>query len=353
MFRVNNQLWAQLGALGLANVPANNDAAILAWSGGGTINQNVISHLSSYLILHPQVPGPYEIHPYIFREIAHFDFSRKYLLLGTFPPNSYLNNILPLAALAAANMNVPPAPVVDFYYGNKANLWNYFGINPVTVPNIHGFLTDNSISISDVILGTQRKVFNSATDSQLYNILPNTAFCHLLSSNSKVETVLFTSGRISGILFDNNGNVKIDNTIPPSTLRTFFKILKEQCGHELEICGDPLGAGPFYPLNAQGVLNAAADQQGNVVSYISSGGKIIRLINLPNPAVAIGHMRSPLFLKWLQYKATISGLPAPPAGNWQAYMQLFPNIFWQNYPNQYRSEIYQMAIHNLATLLNL
>ena len=167
MIRMNSALFANV--IGIANAPLSlTDATILAWSSGGSINADVINHITSYLMAPPMNSGPYEIHPYIVRESLHFDLTRKTLLLGTIPPNSYLNNITPIAILAAGNPAVMAAPALDFYYGNTVALWNFFGLPGIpTKGAVTAFLLNNDVSISDVIIGTQRRVFSSPKDKYL------------------------------------------------------------------------------------------------------------------------------------------------------------------------------------------
>jgi len=118
MKRLNHQIFNQLVHFEVANCPLQLDNnSVLEWSTNGTINQNVVEHLNSYLenpnfILQNQ-PGPYEIHPYLYREKEHFDLNKRYLLLGTFPPNSYMRNIPGIAA-PIINPNVGANPNVDF-----------------------------------------------------------------------------------------------------------------------------------------------------------------------------------------------------------------------------------------------
>lgn len=364
MIRINNPLWGNLQGL-QSSPPANNDPAILLWSNGGQINANVIKHLTSYLTMVPGVDwGPYEIHPYIHRYPTEFNIKRKILLLGTFPPNSYMNNIAALQPFAGNHPHINNIPLVDFYYGNTASLWQFFGLGPlVTVPAILNFLNNQSISISDVALGIQRNLFISPADSALYNILPNFNLCDFLNNSFSLETVLLTSGSLRNLNINPAGHVGMNS---PSTTKIFIEIIKHVCRNDIEISGQPDGNGPFHPLTNQGI-NAAQLQQysrilpGNnqldqfrhIVWYIKINSKTTRIINLPTPSGALGMIGSDFFYKWLRYKANINGLPLPPNNGRRDFMLQYPNIFIGPPTNQYRSEIYQMSIFNLPLLITL
>lgn len=360
MIRPNAPLWATLEANGLDNYPpALNLAAILAWSAGDI---NVCDHLQSYLALIPcPIEGPYEMHPYIHREGEEFDLRRKYLLLGTFPPNSYLRNTALLAAMAGAHPNVGAVPNIDFYYGNMANLWKFFGLaEPLTIDGIKQFLQDHSIAISDVILGAQRNIFASAADSDLFNILPNQGLCSIVSENN-LETILFTSGSLHSLLVDQN---------QVTTLKVFVKILtgycEFNCHNGCTISGHPDGSGPFHPFTPVGIA-AAVEQQKmrindgllipdnykHIVWYLKFPNKTLRVINLPTPRNTQAHMSSNFFYRWLRWKCEILGLPIPPDQNRQGFMNQFPQHFPGAPSNLFRKDIYQIAINNLPQLLAL
>ena len=106
---------------GVLNTPALNDNAIRLW---GANWQNVYDHYSSYLlnIQAPNSAGPIEKHPYIDLYSADCNFQRETILLGTFPPSSYINN-LPVQNLP--NPNVQNNNPTHYFYGNMNDLWFY------------------------------------------------------------------------------------------------------------------------------------------------------------------------------------------------------------------------------------
>ncbi|HVT86099.1 MAG TPA: hypothetical protein VHD35_12920 [Chitinophagaceae bacterium] len=353
MLRLSGERFTALQALAIANCrPALNDAAILAWSNSGQINATVLGHLKSYLQFRPApVFGPYEIHPYIFRETSQFNLNRKYLLLGTFPPNTYLHNIPKLAQLSAVHPNVKTPPTVDFYYGNMASLWKFFGLaGPMTRNSIIAFLTANSISISDSILGAQRRKFVSSADQNLYNILPHQGLCKIFDPESLIETILFTSGSLKEIKINNSGAISFTS---PNTLNIFLGILM-RCNNTqkngIEISGQPNGLGSFYKFDKMGLKQAINDQNKHIIWWLRLKNRKLRIINLPTPAIGLG-MISPktFFGRWVGWKANQNGLPTPGV-NLKDYMNQYANAFFPPYTNQYRKEIYDLAIHNIPVL---
>lgn len=353
MLQINAAIFGFLNANGVANTPVFTDAGISVWSNNGNINNNVITHLSSYLGMgfNRVNPGPFEIHPYILREIGSFDLKRKYLVLGTFPPNSYMHNITPVAPIAAANNNIGTPPAVDFFYGNLANFWNLIGTPPpLTKINLTIYLAQNDISISDVILGTQRKKFSSPADNNLFNIIPNLEISKVFDNSSKVETILFTSGSLRNISFYVNGQLNINQV---STLNYFLKILLIS-NFQIEISGQTDGNGVFFPFNSLGVQNSILQQAGHIVWWIKVGNKKIRIINLPSPSGQVNPQipDSIFFKRWVNWKCIQNGIatPLPNVNLLHGFLPLFPLIFTAPCTSQYKGEIYNLALNNINQL---
>ena len=352
MIRTNVDLFASLAQYAAA--PAQlTDVSILEWSNNGQINANVLDHLHSYLQSPPALHGPYEIHPYIQREAAQFDIRRQFLLLGTFPPNSYLRNLQPLTAVANAHPQVGVG-AIDYYYGNTGNLWDFFGVpGQITAAAIRGFLTHNNIAISDVCLGLQRDIFSSPADARLFNILPNTLLCGILEPVSTIETILFTSGSLASVPVDAAGNINITLANRVNTLNIFLYILKNNCRCAMTVSGQADGNGHYYLLNVAGQDAAELDQDGHIIWYLRVGQRTFRVINLPTPADPRRMIGSGMFYRWVSHKANLNGLPVPPNANLVEYMLQHPNVFQGPPTIQYRTEIYDMAIHNLPLLMTL
>jgi hypothetical protein len=325
MRHTSPQLYNFLIANGVANTPAFIDQAILNW--GGDIN-NVYEHLDSYLarIHEPYSAGPIEKHPYIDLYSADCDFQRHTLVLGTFPPSSYLNN-LPMQNLP--NPNVQNNNPTHFFYGNMNNFWKYlFSGNQVsiTIPYLQQQLKNHGISISDVFAFVQRKRMISPSDQDLKNIVLNCEISNVFKANSGIRTILFTSGKLQ--TFFNN---------QVSTLSGFRWILEDCCGglNGFTISGEISGNGAYYPLNQVGLQNAVQQQNGGIVWWLKSQHKTIRIVNLPSPAgqAAIQMVNDPFYIKWLNYKDKRNEPILNP-----------PTV-------QYRQEVYQMVLNNTIHLI--
>ena len=332
-------------AHGVGNTPAFTDQAILNW--GENIN-NVYEHLDSYLALiqQPNSPGPIEKHPYLGLYSADCDFQRHTLVLGTFPPSSYLNNF-PLQNLP--NPNVQNNNPTHFFYGNMNSFWNYLfpgNVANITIPYLQQQLGNHGISISDVFAFVQRKKMISSADQDLKNIVLNCEISKVFNANSEVRTILFTSGKLQ--TFFNN---------QVSTLTGFRWILEDCCGglNGFTISGDVSGNGQYYPLNNIGLQNAVQQQDGGIVWWLKSQHKTIRIVNLPSPAgnAAISIIGSSFLFKWLNFKAIQLGFPALHQGeNIRQYLELNPGLIG-NLPLtvQYRQEVYQMVLNNTIHLI--
>ena len=344
MRKQDRNIYNYLVVNGILNTPPLNDQFIRTW---GLNLINVYQHYDSYLlnIQAPNSPGPTEKHPYIELYQADFDLQREMLLLGTFPPSSYFNN-LPLVNLP--NPNLQNNNPTNYFYGNMNDLWYYlFGLNGagLTIPNFQASLNANRISISDVFSYVQRKKMISAFDNEYRNIVLNCKLKEVFNSESKVNTILFTSGNLNSFL---------SNTT--STLTGFRWILEDCCNGltKFQISGDISGNGQYFPINTLGIQNALIQQNNGIVWWLKSGAKKIRIINLPSPApmAAQQMINSSFFKKWLNYKAAINNIVTLGVGaEVKQYLNAFPVIFNEPYTKQYRREIYQMVLNNNIHLI--
>lgn len=342
---MSQQLYNFLIDNGIANTPVCTDQAFRNW--GEDIN-NVYEHLDSYLglIQEPNSPGPIEKHPYIDLYADDCDFQRQTLVLGTFPPSSYLNNLL-LNNLP--NQNVQNNEPTHFFYGNMNSFWNYLfpgNQENIAIPFLQQQLALHDISISDVFSFVQRKNMRSAADSDLKNIVVNCNLSRLFDSSSSIETVLFTSGSLKSFL---------SNSV--STLTGFRWVLEDCCGglDAFTISGDISGNGPYYLINNVGLQMAVQQQEGGIVWWLKSENKTIRIINLPSPAgnAALAIVGSYFLFRWINFKANQLGFPALQRGeNVRQYLELNPGLIG-NLPLtvQYRQEVYQMVLNNTIHLI--
>jgi hypothetical protein len=334
---IHNLLNQQL----ILQTPINNANTIRNW--GNNIN-NVYAHYDSYLLNVQQANshGPKEKHPYIEQYEHDCDFARGYLILGTFPPSSYFNN-LPLVNLP--NPNVQNNLPLNYFYGNTNDFWDFLlGLtgNNVNLQNIRNHLAEKNISISDVFAFIQRKIMKDSKDTNLYNIVVNCKINEIFNETSNIHTILFTSGSLKGIL----GN-------QPSSLIGFRWILEDCCGglSNFQISGSIDGNGPFYEINRTGVQKAAAQQDNGIIWWIRSESKRIRVINLPSPSqqASLKIPSTAFYLKWIKYMALTNGIPRPnknQINNLNNYLQLHQNIFIKPFTKQYRRSVYQKVLDN-------
>jgi hypothetical protein len=337
MRRINNDLYNFLIHNDIANTPQFNDANILQW---GNQNQNVIQHYNSYLA-NIQVggeSGPIEKHPYFDNHADDFDLSRKFLVLGTFPPSSYFNN-LDLAGLP--NPNIQNNNPFNYYYGNTADFWVFlFGEIPEDIDDLKHQLLQNGVSISDVFKYIQRKKMNNAADNNLYNIVLNCDVKRIFSNDSKISTLLFTSGNLSKLL--NN---------QPSALAGFRWILEDCMGGLLnfEISGSFNGDGPYYPINNEGLNNAEIQQNGGIVWWLKNKDKKIRIINLPSPSRNSFRQdpRTSFYFKYIHYMALLYNVPPPQNNqNLRNYTDQHFQIFTNTPSLKYRNVVYQKVLND-------
>lgn len=139
---------------------------------------------------------PFETHPYIGNNNIP-NSTHKTLVLGTFPPPSYLHNLY--EELSDGNLlrgiDIDKKPPLYYFYGNRGSLWDIIGIelNPIKISE---YLKNSNIFISDIILFAQRESFteNRAADSNYVNIITNIPLLmHLIEEENKIENIVFTS----------------------------------------------------------------------------------------------------------------------------------------------------------------
>jgi hypothetical protein len=122
-----------------------------------------------------------------------FDTAKKwkYLIIGTFPPNSAVRDKI----------------YIDYFYGNKGFLWKiihdiyqdrgydfFSGTMQQNMNEIKRWQNDYCVGLSDTILSCTRKHPLSSDDSDLINIQYNQALKHYVLGNlSHIEKIIFTS----------------------------------------------------------------------------------------------------------------------------------------------------------------
>jgi hypothetical protein len=125
----------------------------------------------------------------------------KYLIIGTFPPNSALREKL----------------YIEYFYGNKGFLWKiihdiyhdrgydfFKGSMQENVAEIKRWQNDYCVGLSDTIVSCSRKHPMSSSDSELRDIEYNFALKdYVLKNLSRIEKLIFTSTSGTNSAFKN------------------------------------------------------------------------------------------------------------------------------------------------------
>ena len=137
--------------------------------------------------------------------------SSKSLILGTIHPHNDINN--------TSNFKI------DFFYGNKNSLWTILSeaknIRLNTLTEILNFLSQNKISVSDMILECKRENNKVTADKDLYDLVLNKELKNEILM-SDIETIYFTSAfnknNAAKLFFDLFG---LQNQIPINWKNTY------------------------------------------------------------------------------------------------------------------------------------
>ena len=144
---------------------------------------------------------PIELHPYLNKYPVEKD--RMMLIIGTFPPFSYVGNLLKEKNEHVGNIGIPQ---INFFHGNELALWRYFAndsirYNVYTINSVNKFMKEKSISITDIILACQRRMINgkyTTNDKDLYNIILNLDLIDVLKNPNSIKKLLFTNSNTFG-----------------------------------------------------------------------------------------------------------------------------------------------------------
>jgi hypothetical protein len=140
-----------------------------------------------------------EPHPHL----HHFDAARKwkYLIIGTFPPNTALRDKI----------------YIEYFYGNKGFLWKiihdiyngrgydfFSGTMQQNVAEIKRWQDDYCVGLSDTIVSCSRKHPMSSDDSDLIEIEYNYSLKNYILDNlHHIEKIIFTSSSGKNSAFEN------------------------------------------------------------------------------------------------------------------------------------------------------
>lgn len=150
----------------------------------------------------PEIP-PLEKHPYITPLDNQATITG--LMIGTFPPISYLCSQHNLAHLTNTNGRPINPPDIDYFHGNMNSLWKYSPVDIDGIMNhpreiqplfIENYLNQCKIVYSDIIKFTQRIIHNNrydARDNNLRNIIPNNDIFDFIFSSESINRIYFTN----------------------------------------------------------------------------------------------------------------------------------------------------------------
>jgi hypothetical protein len=180
---------------------------------------------------------PFETHPYI-GNINIPNNTHKTLVLGTFPPPSYLHELYPELSNSdlLKGIDIDATPPLYYFYGNRGSLWDILDIE-LNQNAITKYLENSNIFMSDIILLAQRKSFteNRAADSNYINIIPNIPLLtFLIEEENTIENIVFTSKKWK-VTDDAGRGRRKSNYVPESiqfteensAISLFFRTLTE------------------------------------------------------------------------------------------------------------------------------
>ena len=294
MIHPNNNLQLLCEAIGLADINHNNPNN---YEEINKLSIQVIAKSNGLLSIVP----PFEKHPYL-EEIN--CATTTGLMIGTFPPISYLCDQLGFPELTF-NGNISP-PDLPYFHGNYSSLWKYCPINffsilqfarceqPLQIKNA---LQENLIAYTDIIAFCQRELRDStytAEDKLLNNIVINNSVFSLIFRCAQINRLYFTNASFFGSnnrnnhLFDRHGNYILDDR---DAFRLFLKGANDQ-GFKIEIATneDPEN---WYQINEEPRTNIVRSALNKLLTTkvilkmrlsLNAHSKVLQLYSAVSPA---------------------------------------------------------------------
>lgn len=203
------------------------------------------SYNSAENILVSECAHPQEIHPYLERYLNKMPKDITGIIIGTFPPASYMlselnNKHYGLKQIIVNNTILSKPPYIDFFHGNRNSFWNLLDIgNEISIKAIISFLRKNKWTYSDIIYSCSRNKISDTKDSALQNVVPNFALIDEIMENTNITHLWFTSSSTFnsiGVELLNNGSVKVSNG---QAYNIFLRSLQiKGCNLQLGLCKD-------------------------------------------------------------------------------------------------------------------
>jgi hypothetical protein len=298
MIHHNNNIELLSEALGLEDFDLNNP------NNYDLLNLHSIQIIANNNGLLSIVP-PFEKHPYL-EEINCTNTTG--LMIGTFPPISYLCDQLGLPNLTF-NINISP-PDLPYFHGNYSSLWKYCPINfddilqfgrneqPLQIKNA---LQQNRIAYTDIISFCQRELREkngifayTSEDKLLNNIVLNSSVFSNIFNCDHIDRLYFTNASFFGAnnrnnhLFDRYGNYILDDR---DAFRLFLKGAND-LGYKIEIARNEEPEN-WYVINEGHRTNIARRSLNKLLTTkvilrmrlsIDGNSKILQLYSAVSPA---------------------------------------------------------------------
>lgn len=279
---------------------------------------------------------PQEIHPYIDKYKKDMPTKPAGVIIGTFPPASYLitdfKETQPeLTTVMVNSETLCTPPQLNFYHGNKNSLWNFIeGCSTTSVKYIIQFLQEKNWAYADIIYSCSRKKITNTKDAVLQNVVPNVELIHRLLNSESITHLWFTSSGTfnkKGIEVTKNGLVNITGG---QAYNVFLRTLQL------------LGYQPKVSLNNVNFCDISTNNKQKLTSlykhitchYLKFNNRTFTVYTGPSPSQGanISLARHPNYEKWRSLPRN-SNIPQPTI--------------------TYRKEIYDSFINTKsATILN-
>lgn len=285
---------------------------------------------------------PFEWHPYI----EESRLNERILLLGTFPPPSYLIEKYNWdQSPKLKSIDIGSEPEINYFYGNMASLWKILNIDLNDLDKLKkkdkiiAELKNKGVGISDIILSCQRLIIHKkerSNDTNLFNIVPNLKLIQEIIESKKLERILFTSTGWDIGVFKNKKIINADS----NTMGIFLKSLSQFYAIEIS-------------FNDSWIALKDLIREEHSVRYPNEEGEV--LFKGPN------FMKIRIHKGGLRKELNLIGLPSPSAlSNLGLEDQVYFKL-WKKYTENkgevyikenYKTDLYRLAFSNNLEDLN-
>lgn len=327
---------------------------------------------------------PIEWHPYSNEK---HNTQREILIIGTFPPPSYLFKSIK-DRKKRIDLGIIKPPIVNYFYGNQMNCYKFFNIKCNDLEVISEDLDNKGIDFFDIVLSCQRAKFKNnsekksvvSDDKNLMNIITDTQLIKELFGSNQNKRLVFTSSDW-GLYRNNkqNGNNRI-GTFKEDIISAFslfiktieglsnsiqFSYYKEQKWIELKI--DKIGIPKTKEISKR-ILDLFYYKKLIVfdIRFVinETNSPIFTIVLLPSPSASsnIGITRTMNFKRWLKIKSeqAYSFLKETDIGTHSKHQEhtkqtlnvLIGNSKEYDLFGCYKSELYKCAISKDIAIFN-